>query len=75
MAYSWCRYTIPRDTLERYAGGLEIFAKTKQLDCKFADMEFARGAAASLRTIIAMDGETDTETFVGMVMSMSGGNE
>lgn len=84
MAYSWCRYTIPRDTLERYAGTLEIYAKTQRahtaeidntidkLDVSY-DAEFAAGAAAALRTIIGMDGETDAEAFTQMVMTRAGG--
>ena len=83
MAYSWCRFTIPRDTLERYAGALDIYAKTQRehaaeidstldrLDVSY-DAEFAAGAAAALRTIIDMDGETDAEAFVQMVMTRAG---
>lgn len=86
MAYSWCRFTIPRDTLERYAGALDIYAKTQRghaaemdntldrLDVSY-DAEFAAGAAAALRTIIYMDGEVDHDTFVHMVMSLCGGGE
>lgn len=84
MAYSWCRFTIPRDTLERYAGTLEIYAKTQRahvaeidnsldkLEVSY-DAEFAAGAAAALRTIIEMDGETDTDAYVQMVMTRAGG--
>lgn len=86
MAYSWCRYTIARDTLQRYAGAMEIYAKTQRghaaeidntldkLDV-FYDAEFAAGAAAALRTIIDMDGETDAEAFVQMVMTRAGGGK
>lgn len=84
MAYSWCRFTISRDTLERFAGALEIYAKTQRAALRemddptgklpvCMDAEFASGAAASLRTIIKMDGEVDPDTFASMVMSMSGG--
>ena len=84
MPYSWCRYTIPRDTLERYAGALSIYARTQRESAAMAedemqglnvslDAEFAAGAAAALRTIIDMDGETDAEAFVQMVMTRAGG--
>lgn len=84
MPYSWCRYTIARDTLQRYAGALEIYAKTQHDSVRemtdpidklevTQDAAFASGAAAALRTIIEMDGETDTDAYVQMVMTRAGG--
>ena len=86
MAYSWCRFTIGRDVLERYAGALDICSKTQRESAWQADdemralevsmdAEFAAGAAAALRTIIGMDGETDAEAFVQMVMTRAGGGK
>lgn len=85
MAYSWCRFTIPRDTLERYAGALRIYAKTQLDSAREADdhadaldivneASFANGASAALRTIVGMDGEVDPDTFAAMVMSAWGGD-
>lgn len=84
MAYSWCRFTIPRDTLERYAGALGIYAKTQHDSVRemtdpvdklevTQDAAFASGAAAALRTIIGMDGEADVDAYVQMVMTRAGG--
>lgn len=86
MAYSWCRFTIPRDTLERYAGALRIYAKTQLESAHEADdhadaldmvteASFANGAGTALRTIVGMDGEVDPDTFAAMVMSVWGGGE
>lgn len=84
MAYSWCKFTIARDTLERYAGALRIYAKTQLESAHEADdhadaldivneSSFANGASAALRTIVGMDGEVDPDTFAAMVMSAWGG--
>lgn len=86
MAYSWCRFTIGRDVLERYAGALRIYANTvRESACEetdelkalalINDSASALGAAAALRTIIQLDGEVDHDTFVNMVMSLCGGGE
>lgn len=86
MAYSWCRFTIARDTLERYAGALRIYAKTQLESAHEAndhadaldmvtEASFANGASTALRTIVGMDGEVDPDTFAAMVMSAWGGGE
>lgn len=86
MAYSWCRFTIARDTLERYAGALDIYSKTQRESAAekadscvkletTLDAQFAAGASAALRTIVQLDGEVDPESFVVMVMSRNGGGE
>lgn len=88
MAYSWCRFTIGRDVLERFAGALAIRSKTERETARempsdgtvdsltpLLDAEFAAGAAAALRTIMQMDGEVDPDTFAQMVMAMAGGGE
>lgn len=86
MAYSWCRFTIARDTLERYAGALDIYSKTQRESAAeqenacvkletTLDARFAAGASAALRTIVQLDGEVDPESFAVMVMSRNGGGE
>lgn len=86
MAYSWCRFTIARDTLERYAGALDIYSKTQRESASeqgdtcvkletTLDAQFAAGASAALRTIVQLDGEVDPESFSMMVMSRNGGGE
>lgn len=83
MAYSWCRFTIGRDVLERFAGALDIYSKTQRSTLNemtdtaeklpvCMDAEFAAGASAALRTIIQLDGEVEPDAFVSMVMSRSG---
>ena len=84
MAYSFWRFNCPRELMERYAGALEIRAKDLRAAAAEADdemrrfntaldAEFAAGAGAVLRQLIANDGEIDPLAFTEQVMARSGG--